>query len=158
MLSTQKEEWLDSTLGQRRSLEDSMAEQEAPAPRLVKKVVVAYELKALPLALIQSFNVLRRKIERAGFKVEVALRPLTDLPPEVDVLFVAEELIEVARSAAPEARVMRLTATLIHQPAYDDLLQQLNAGQEIYATRPAAEPTGAPQKVILRYRGNERIN
>ncbi len=135
-----------------------MDEQEAPAPRLVKKVVVAYELKALPLSLIQSFNVLRRKVERAGYQVEVALRPLTDLPPEVDVLFVAEELMESARSIAPEVRLAPLNAAVIHQPAYDDFLEKLNAGQELYATRPAAEPTGAPQKVVVRYRGNERIN
>jgi hypothetical protein len=73
-----------------------MDDQEEPTPRLIKKIAVAYDLNALPLTLIQSYNVLRRRIERAGFKIEAIMRPLTDLPPEVDVVFVPEERAEAA--------------------------------------------------------------
>jgi mannitol-specific phosphotransferase system IIBC component len=136
-----------------------MDESEAPTPRLVKKVVVAYDLNALPPTLIRNFSVLRRKLERAGFKVEVVLRPLTQLPPEADVLFVPDALVEAAQAAAPGARVMPLALSAPHPPAFDDLVQQLNAGQELYALRveEGSDQPDTPRRVIVRYRGHERL-
>ena len=150
---------LDNNFSQQGAQQSGMEDQEGPTPRLIKKIAVAYDLKALPLILIQSYNVLRRRIERAGFRIEVILRPLTGLPPEVEVVFVPEERVEAARQAAPEARLMLLVTGTTHQPAYDELLQQLNAGQEIYALRQEGETDqeGRPRRVIVRYRGNERI-
>ena len=136
-----------------------MDDQEVPTPRLIKKAAVAYDLNALPPALIRSYSVLRRKLERAGFRIEVVMRPLSQLPPDVDVLFVADELVESARQILPEARVMLLDLTQVHQPAFDELLQQLNSGQALYALRVEAgdDQADASRRVIVRYRGNEKL-
>jgi mannitol-specific phosphotransferase system IIBC component len=136
-----------------------MDDQAAPTPRLVKKAAVAYDLNALPPALIRSYSVLRRKLERAGFRIEVVMRPLGQLPPDVDVLFVADELVESARQTSPEAQVMPLHLTQVHQPAFDELLQHLNSGQALYALRveEESEQTDASRRVIVRYRGNEKL-
>lgn len=136
-----------------------MDDQEATTPRLVKKVVVAYDLNALPPALIRSYSVLRRKLERAGFRIEVVMRPLSQLPPDVDVLFVADELVESARQILPEALVMLLDLTQVHQPAFDELSQQLNSGQALYALRveEGSDQADATRRVVVRYRGNEKL-
>lgn len=137
-----------------------MDDQELPTPRLVKKVAVAYDLNALPPTLIRSFSVLRRKLERAGFQIEVVLCPLTQLPPDVDVLFVSDQLVESARQVKAEVCVMPLILSGTHQPAFDELLQQLDAGQTIYALRreETAGSSGAARRVIMRYRGHQRID
>ncbi|MGQ0605065.1 MAG: hypothetical protein ACT4QE_25580 [Anaerolineales bacterium] len=136
-----------------------MDDQEAPTPRLVKKVAVAYDLKALPPSLIQSFNVLRRKLERSGYNLEVVLRPLRGLSPDVDVLFVPEGLLEAAQEAAPGVRIMPLVPNASHQPAYDEFLRLLEAGEEIHAVRREAGVDGSTgtRRIVMRYRGNERI-
>jgi mannitol-specific phosphotransferase system IIBC component len=136
-----------------------MDDQEVTTPRLVKKVAVAYDLNALPPALIRSHSILRRKLERAGFRIEVVMRPLSQLPPAVDVLFVADELVESARQILPEAQVMLLDLSQVHQPAFDELLQQLNSGQALYALRveEGDDQTGASRRVVVRYRGNEKL-
>jgi hypothetical protein len=136
-------------------------EQPAPlGPRLVKKIVVGYELKAFPPALIRSYLVLRRKLEKAGYAFEAAMRPLNELPPEVDVLFVAQELMEAAQRALPGAVVMPLVPNTAYQPAFDELLARLEAGTALYAQRAApaeGDEAGAARSTILRYRGNDRV-
>lgn len=136
-----------------------MDHQEASTPRLVKKVVVGYDLNALPPALIRSFSVLRRRLERAGYEIEVVMRPLAELPPDVDVLFVPDQLVETAQHVAPGAQVMPLALSAPYQPAFDELLQQLNSGQELYALRveKGSDQPDGPRRVIVRYRGNERL-
>ncbi len=131
-----------------------MTEGLAPA-RLVKKVVIAYDLKALPPSLIRSLRLLRGKLARKRYKIEVVLRPLSQLPPDTDVLFAPAELLAAAQQAAPEAAwVAPLDAAATQQAVFDELLQRLAAGQEMYAL-PVEEQPG--RGVIVRYRGNERI-
>jgi hypothetical protein len=135
---------------------------EPPAPlgpRLVKKIVVGYELKAFPPALIRSYLVLRRKLEKAGYAFEAAMRPLTELPPDIDVLFVSQELVEAAQRAQPGAVVLPLVLNSAYQASFDDLLAQLAAGETLYARRTATEggEAGAAGPTILRYRGNDRV-
>jgi mannitol-specific phosphotransferase system IIBC component len=127
---------------------------------LVKKVAVTYDLSALPPSLILSFNVLRRKLERSGYEIEVVLRPLNGLPPDVDLVFVPEEMQAAAQQAVPGARLMPLVPDASHQPAYDELLQHLEAGQEMCASRrqEGDNATEATRRVIMRYRGHERID
>lgn len=134
-------------------------DDQVPTPRLVKKAAVAYDLNALPPALIRSYSILRRKLERAGFRIEVVMRPLSQLPPDVDVLFVADELVESARQILPEAQVMLLDLAQVHQPAFDELLQQLNSGQALYALRveEGDDQADASRRVVVRYRGNEKL-
>ncbi len=137
-----------------------MDKPEAPAPHLVTKVAVAYELNALPPYLIQSFNVLRRKLERSGYQIEAVLRPLRSLPPEVDVVFVSADLQAAAELAAPAARIMPLAPDASHQPAYDELLGLLKAGQQLCAVRRPAggEASDSAHRPTMRYRGHERID
>lgn len=136
-----------------------MAEDPAPA-RLIKKVAVGYSLNALPASLMQSFTLLRTKLARAGFKIEVVLCLLSQLPPDTDVLFVPAELVEAAHQVAPETRVVPLTASSAQQPAYNEFVQQLEAGEEIYAQRVEAEedPSGSRRGTVVRYRGYTRLS
>jgi hypothetical protein len=136
-----------------------MAEQTS-MPKLLKKIVLGYELPALPTFLMRSFMLLRSKLGRAGFQIEVVLRPLNQLPPDTDLLFVPTGLVEAARQVAPPtARVVPLTASTAQQPAYDELLKQLEAGQGIYALRVEAEEhqPGSRPGTIVRYRGYTRL-
>lgn len=136
-----------------------MADPAEPEPRLVQSVVVGYDLNALPPALIRAFMVLRRKVERAGFQVEVSLRALPDLPPELDVLFVAGELVAAAQQRRPGVEVRGLDLGAGHQPAFDQFVDQLQAGQTHRALPRLsgdAQPASA-QRVTVRYRGNSRL-
>lgn len=131
----------------------------ASTARLVKKVVIGYKLPALPTFLMRSFILLRNKLARAGFRVEVIISPLDQLPPNTDLLFVPTELIEAANQVAPEAWVIPLTASTAQQPAYDDLMKQLEAGQTLYALRVEdGEAQLRPEdRMIVRYRGYRRL-
>ena len=140
-----------------------MDDQETPSARLVKKIVVAYELSALPPALIRSFVVLRRKVERAGFKIKVLMSPLSQLPPDIDVLFVPAEMQQVAQQAAPEVTcVLPFDATASHQAIFDKLLQQLQTGNEFYALcleeKGDQDDAGEQRGIMMRYRGHEKIS
>jgi hypothetical protein len=131
----------------------------ASTTRLVKKVVIGYKLPALPTFLMRSFILLRSKLARVGFRVEVILSPLDQLPSDIDLLFVPTELIEAASQAAPGARVIPLTASTAQQPAYDDLLKQLKTGQTFYALRVEDEEKQLrpENRMIVRYRGYRRL-
>ncbi len=54
----------------------------------------------------------------------MVLRPLTQLPPDADVLFVPDELVHAAQAEAPGARVMPLALSAPHQPAFDDIVNR----------------------------------
>ncbi len=123
--------------------------------KLIRKIGVGYALDFMPAPLLVGFNQLRRKLERAGFKVQVALVPLNELPPDLDVLFVPTEIEQIARKAAPDKWIIALDSYLNH-PAYSELVKRLQDGQEIYAL-PAEEEQTESGGVIVRYRGYERI-
>jgi hypothetical protein len=128
-------------------------------PRLIKKVAVGYDLTALPPAIIRCFTVLRSKLERAGYTIEVGMRPVTDLPPDLDVLFVSGELADRARQALPGGEVKLLRLQTGHQVAFDEFMHELETGQK-QGARPAPAGEGqsdSPRRDIQRYRGHERI-
>lgn len=133
-------------------------ESESVNPRLVKRVAVMYDLTGLPPYVIRCSSVLRRKLERARYKVQVLMRPLSDLPPDVDVVFAPPALLEAASQAAPGALVMRLEPEASYQPAFDDLLQQLAQGRVAQAQRLEPEAAPAQRRRIVRYRGSERLD
>jgi hypothetical protein len=123
--------------------------------RLVKKIVIGYQLPTMPSFLIQGLLLLRSKLARAGFQVEVALCPLNQLPADTNILFVPVELVDLAgQAASQQTQVIPLTATTAQQPAYNELLERLKVGQELYAAvRAESESEGD----IIRYRGYTRI-
>ena len=123
--------------------------------KLIKKIAIGYQLPAMPSFLIQGLLLLRSKLARAEFQVEVALCPLNQLPPDTDILFVPAELVDLAgQVASPQTQVIPLTAATAQQPAYNELLERLKAGQELYAAlREGSEAEGG----VIRYRGYTRI-
>jgi hypothetical protein len=88
------------------------------------------------------------------------LRPLKDLSPDVDMVFIPEGMLGAARRFVAEDRIMSLVPGASYQPAFDEFLQQLEAGQELSAPRAADEaaPPGGKRRVIVRYRGSQRID
>lgn len=137
-----------------------MAETRSNSAKLVEKIVVGYAVHSLPSVLVRSFTLLRGKLARAGFKIEVDLCPLTQLPAGTDLLLVLGELEETAREAAPPGvRVVPLIASTAHQPAYDELVTQLREGRKIYAFPAEAEDeyAEAERGDVVRYRGYMRI-
>jgi hypothetical protein len=54
---------------------------------------------------------------------------------------------------------MPLALTEARPPAFDELLQQLDSGQELYALRVEGESDqpDAPRRIVVRYRGHERL-
>ena len=102
-----------------------------PGPRLIKKVAVGYDLTAMPPAIIRCFTMLRSKLERAGYAIEVGMRPVTALPPDLDVLFVSAELAERAAEwgsqlAQGPVRAMGLAKRDFNQAVLANLEQVLD--------------------------------
>jgi hypothetical protein len=135
-----------------------MEEPPQPGPRLIRKVAVGYDLNALPPSVIRCFTLLRRKLERAGYQIEVGLRPLADLPADLDVLFVSSELVPSARLALPAGEVKCLNLAAGHQTAFDELLSELDSGQKLGVRLPAGDdPSAGQRREIQRYRGHDRV-
>ncbi len=126
-----------------------------PSPKLIRKIGFGYALDFLPTPLLVGFNQLRKKLERARFKVAVSLVPLNDVPSDLDLLIVPIELEETARTIVRHQWIIALDNFFNH-PTYAELLKKLEEGQEIYALRGEAERT-EEGGVIERYRGYERI-
>ncbi|MBI5653762.1 MAG: hypothetical protein HZC40_25430 [Chloroflexi bacterium] len=126
------------------------------APRSIKRIVFGYTHDFFPGALILGHNQLKRMIARAGFDIAVSFAPLSDLPAPVDILFVPAELAQVARTAAPSSQIQAIE-NFVNAPAYDQLIQQLNAGIAMRASRLSERVESDAEKNIVRYRGYERI-
>ncbi len=126
------------------------------SPRRLRRIAFGYTLDNFPGALIVGQHQLTRKLERAGFDVAVSFCPLNDLPADTDILIVAPELVPAACQAAPHSHV-QIVENFINHPAYDELIEQLQAGKEWMAARLADRPVTEGGK-ILHYRGYERID
>jgi mannitol-specific phosphotransferase system IIBC component len=110
----------------------------------------------MPAPLLVGYNRLRRKVERAGLNVAVELVPLSDLPSELDILFVPAPLEAAARSVWNAGPLIVLEAYHNH-PAYSELVSRLQQGTEIYAL-PMEPPPAPDEPIILHYRGNVRVD
>ncbi len=131
--------------------------------RLIRKIVVGYELDSLPPSLMRSFTVLRAKVARKKLRIKVLILPISRLPEDVDVLFVSEKLIDKAQSRAPGAvRVAAIDPQKTYQAAYEQLLDDLRHGQDIYAEQTdrdgGIDEIGERGGIMMRYRGSERID
>jgi hypothetical protein len=127
-----------------------------PRPRLVHTIGFGYALDFMPAPLLVGYNQLRRKVERAGLNVVVELVPLSDLPAELDILFVPAQLEATARGVWNAGPLIVLEAYLNH-PAYSELVSRLQQGTEIYAL-PMEPPPAPDEPIILHYRGNVRVD
>jgi mannitol-specific phosphotransferase system IIBC component len=129
--------------------------------RLVRKIVIGFDLGFMPPALVRSFTLLRGKIARKRLRIEVLLGVITKLPENTDVLFVPEELFEKAQQLHSDVQIVVLDSKKTYQPTFDKLLKELEEGSEFYAETlsegESIETIGSQGGVIKRYRGSERI-
>lgn len=121
-----------------------------------KRIVFGYSLDFFPGSLLLGHHQLKRMIERAGFDLSVLMSPLSDVPPDTDLLFVVSELEQAARQAAPHARV-EVVEDFVNHPAYERLIKELEAGTTIIA-RKIDERERKERAKILHYRGYERLD
>lgn len=123
----------------------------AEGPRLVRTVVCAYALDALPVSWLQVFRRFEHAMGKAGLAVRVRLHPLEDLPESFDVLVIPPELRIRAMAAAHGAKVI-VTTRESAAGAATELLAEIEAGTSL-----RAEPrdTGAPR--IVTRRGYEEL-
>jgi hypothetical protein len=108
-----------------------------PAADKQKQVVFGFTLDVFPGMLIVGYNQFKRKAAEAGLQAQVRLMNLSDVPADVDVLFVPPELAEAARRAAPHSRVEALDNYLNH-PSYNGLIEALSG---------ESKPADAPLKM-----------
>ena len=127
-----------------------------PTAKLIRSIGFGYALDFMPAPFLVGFNQMRRKLERAGFTVNVSLVPLSDVPSDIDILFVPAHLESNARKAAPGKWIIALDTYLNHL-SYADVLNRLEDGSEIYALRANAGGTESGSEIV-RYRGNLRID
>jgi hypothetical protein len=133
------------------------AAAEAPAgPRVVRRVVVSYQLGWLPGDWLQAWRRLDRVFDRADLKVKATLAPLEDLPEDTDILVVPPELRDAAREAARPGTPILVTPATAAAGAFADLVQRLEAGTELTAERITAEERAAPK--IVSYRGHTLLD
>lgn len=140
--------------------EPSEGVAETPAaesgPRMVRRVVCAYQSGVLPGEWLQTWRRLDRLFERSSLKVKALLTPLEDLDADVDVLVVPPELRE-AGEAAVEAGVPVLVTT----PAsaafeFNELVRRLVEGSDLTAER--IDPSAPVGPTIVTYRGSTRLD
>ncbi len=83
---------------------------------------------------LMSVNSLKKKLKKAGVSgVTVVHKAARAIPADARVIVVHKGLANVARRTAPEAVVITFSHFL-NDPAFDQLVQAIAAGQEIKAT------------------------
>ncbi len=90
-----------------------------------EQIVFGFTLDVFPAMVIVGYEQMKHKVAEAGLDVQVQMLPLSDLPPQVNTLFVPAELADAARQAAPGARVIA-SPDMVNLPAYDALVSELS--------------------------------
>ena len=127
-----------------------------PMPTLIRRIVFGYTLDNFPGAIVLGHHQLKRMVARAGFAIKVTLAPLTDLPPDTDLLFIPPELESVAHSLLAPERI-HIVEEMVNHPSYARLIENLVEGVAITAAR-RDDPTAAENAGnIITYRGNQRV-
>ena len=124
-------------------------------PTVIRRIVFGYTLDHFPSAIILGHNQLKRMLERAGFAIKVTMAPLTDLPPDVDILFVPPELEQAAQAILAPERIQVLE-DMVNHPRYANLVQQLTERVTITAARQDEHATENAGNIIT-YRGYQRV-
>lgn len=127
---------------------------ELAVPKLIHKIGFGYKVDYMPAPLVIGYHQLSKKIAQAGFKIKVALVPLSDVTPEWDLLFVPNVLVPEARLILSLEKVIGL-AEFANQPEYTDLIRRLQEGTEICAQR--IDPNSKADTIVS-YRGYDRID
>jgi hypothetical protein len=131
-------------------------DEQAPQPKVVKRVVCSYHLGWLPGDWLQTWRRLDRVFARANLKVKATLAPLEDLPEDTDILVVPPELRDDARSAASPGTPILVTPASAAASAFAELLSRLEAGTEF--TAETIDPDAKEQPKIVSYRGHTLLD
>jgi hypothetical protein len=131
------------------------AEETPKGPKMVRRVVVSYQLGWLPGDWLQTWRRLDRTFARAELQVKAILAPLEDLPEGTDILVVPPELREAAREAALPGTPILVTSASSAAGAFGDLVRRLQAGTEFTAEK--IDPEQAEKPRIVSYRGHTII-
>jgi hypothetical protein len=131
------------------------AEEAPKGPKMVRRVVVSYQLGWLPGDWLQTWRRLDRTFARADLQVKAILAPLEDLPEGTDILVVPPELREAAREAAVPGTPILVTSASSAAGAFGDLVSRLQAGTEFTAEK--VDPDQADKPRIVSYRGHTII-
>lgn len=132
---------------------EAPTEEEAPGPKVVKRVVCSYRLGWLPGEWLQTWRRLDRVFARANLRVKATLSPLEDLPEDTDILVVPPDLRDAAKAAAKPGTPILVTPASAAAAAFAALVERLEAGGEFTAEKidPEVEK-GKPR--IVSYRGH----
>jgi len=87
-------------------------------------VVCGYRDGMLANSWFRAYRRLKRTVKLGGFKARVELAPVTDLPPNIDVLAVPPSLADVAH-ATPGVLECLVTPAEGLQQAFDQLVERL---------------------------------
>jgi hypothetical protein len=128
----------------------------ATEPKLVRRVVVSYQLGWLPGEWLQTWRRLDRMFARANLKVKATLAPLEDLPADTDILVVPPELRDAARAAVPVGTPILVTPASAAAGAFGDLVNRLEAGTTFTAEKFDQADLDKPR--ILSYRGQTLLD
>ncbi len=130
-----------------------MTEEEL-APRVTRRIVCGYERELLPTWWLQVHRWVKTRLEREGALVQVDLLPVSDLPPDVDLLIVAPEVLHGARESAPGVECVAITADDYPRQVVEVLAHLRDRGWYKVKDPTVSE---APKPRIVRHIGYERV-
>ncbi len=79
---------------------------------------------------LMGVNMLKKKLKKAGVKVNVVHKPVRSLPADAKVVVSHKGLATLARSKAPDAVMIAFTHFL-NDPAFDKLVQAFVDGTDV---------------------------
>ena len=120
-----------------------------------RRMVCGYEIELLPTWWLQVHRFFKTRLEREGALVKVDLLPLSNLPPDVDLLIVPPDALAAAREHAPHVECVAITAE-DYPKQVAEILAHLR-GRGWYAVRESAQ-MDQPQPKIVRHLGYEKID
>jgi hypothetical protein len=101
-------------------------------------IVCAYPDGRLDNAWFRAYKRLRRTIRTKGYNARVALRPIGDLPPDIDVLAVPTALtVELRRTRAEVGETRVVVPERLVGEVEDLLVRRIALGELGYAPPPA---------------------
>ena len=109
-----------------------------PGPKVVRRVVLGYQLGWLPGDWLRAWRRLDKLFAQAELNVQATLAPLDGLPDDTDILVVPPELRDAARQTARPGTPILVTPAASAAAAFADLVSRLQAGQGFTAERLAA--------------------
>jgi len=127
-----------------------------PSPRLVRKIVCAYQPGIMSGDWLQTWRRLDRLLDRSGFKVKALMEPLDDLPADADLVVVTPDLQEAAEAVVQPGVQVLPTTPQAAASVFAHLIERLTAGTELTAERTTLAERNGP--TIVTYRGSQRID